>query len=128
VNRGVIVAASVAITAATATLAFLLGAWGFGYRRYSMHETRLRNLLGLKPTLSQVVQGLENEGSRLVAAPATDDELRRVAAERGRWKTPEILEKGRRWARTRVFVAADMVYFIYFDETDVMRDYACVGD
>ena len=121
-------AASVAITAATATLAFLLGAWGFGYRRYSMHETRIRNMLGLKPTLSQVVQGLENEGSRLVAAPANDEELRRVAEQRGRWKLAEILEKGRRWPQTRVFLANDMVYFIYFDDADVMRDFTCVGD
>ena len=126
-SRFVIVATSVAITVAVATLAFWLGAWAFGYRRYSTHQTRLQHLVVQRPTLARVVQGLHDEGSPLVASPASDEDLRRVAAERGRGKAAEVLEKGRRWPRTRVFVAGDMVYFIYFDDADVMRDFTCVG-
>jgi hypothetical protein len=126
-SRFVIVATSVAITVAVATLAFWLGAWAFGYRRYSTHQTRLQHLVVQRPTLARVVQGLHDEGSPLVASPVSDEDLQRVAAERGRGKAAEVLEKGRRWPRTRVFVAGDMVYFIYFDDADVMRDFTCVG-
>jgi hypothetical protein len=126
-NRFLVVTASLVIAVAMATSAFFLGAWAFGYKRYSAHQTRLARLVGHRPTLEQVVRALEDEGSPLVAAPASDDELRRVATERGRGKAAEVLEKGRRWPRTRVFVAQDMVYFIYFDEGEVMRDFTCVG-
>jgi hypothetical protein len=127
VNRYLVVAASLVIAVAIATAALFLGAWAFGYKRYSAHQTRLEHLLAHRPTLDQVVRALEDEGSHLVAAPANDDELRRVATERGRAKAAEVLEKGRRWPRTRIFVADDMVYFIYFDGNDVMRDFSCVG-
>jgi hypothetical protein len=126
-NRYLVVAASLVIAVGIATSAFFLGAWAFGYRRYSAHQTRLEHLVALRPTLAQVVEALEGEGSPLVAAPANDDDLRRAAAERGRAKAAEVLEKGRRWARTRVFVADDMVYFIFFDDHGIMRDFSCVG-
>jgi hypothetical protein len=127
VNRFLVVTASLVIAVGIATAALFLGAWAFGYKRYSTHQTRLEHLVALRPTLAQVVQALEAEGSPLVAAPKNDEELRRVAAERGRAKGAEVLEKGRRWGRTRVFVANDMVYFIFFDEGEVMRDFSCVG-
>jgi hypothetical protein len=127
VNRFLVVTASLVIAVAIATTALFLGAWAFGYKRYSAHQTRLEHLVAHRPTLPQVVQALEAEGSPLVAAPANEDELRRVAMERGRDKAAEILAKGRRWPQTRIFVATDMVYFIYFDENDVMKDFSCVG-
>jgi len=39
----------------------------------------------------------------------------------------EVLEKGARWPHTRVFDAADMRYFIYFDADEVMRDFTLVS-
>ena len=126
-NRFLVVTASLVIAVAIATAALFLGAWAFDYKRYSAHQTRLEHLVAHKPTLPQVVQALEAEGSPLVAAPANDDELQRAATERGREKAAEILAKGRRWPRTRIFVATDMVYFIYFDENEIMRDFSCVG-
>lgn len=120
-------AASVAITAALAALALYLGAWAYDTKRFSTHDTRLRHLVEKGALLDQVLRGLEAEGSPLLFAPKSPEELSRAAAERGRKKVPEILEKGGRWPETRVFVASDMVYFIYFDAAGVMKDYTCVS-
>lgn len=116
-----------AITAAIAALAFYLGAWAFDTKRYNSHETRLRHLVERGALLDQVVRGLEDEGSPLLATPRSPEDLRRVAAERGRKRVPEILEKGGRLPETRVFLASDMVYFIYFDGGGVMKDFTCVS-
>jgi len=126
-NRAGIVIASVAITTGVAYLAFLLGAWGFNTRRYSQHEGRLKRLLLATPRLPQVVQAFEEEGSPLVASPAGPQELEKVAAERAGPQARLVVEKGTRWPQTRVFAAGDMVYFIFFDEAGVMRDFAFVS-
>jgi hypothetical protein len=116
-----------AITAGVAYLAFLLGAWGFDTRRYGQHEARLRKLLLANPRLDQVVQAFEAEGSPLVASASGPRELEQVAAERARDQKGEVVEKGARWPQTRVFAAGDMLYFIFFDETGVMRDFTLVS-
>jgi hypothetical protein len=126
-NRAEIVIASVAITAGVAYLAFLLGAWGFNTRRYSQHEGRLRKLLLASPRLPQVVQAFEEEGSPLLAAPAGPRELEKVATERGGAKKDEVVAKAARWSQARVFLAGDMVYFVFFDADGIMRDYALVS-
>lgn len=125
-NRAAILTASVAITAGVAYLAFLLGAWGFNTRRYGQHEARLRKLLLANPRLEQVVQAFAEEGSPLVAAPADPREVEKVAAELAGPQARLVVEKGARWPQTRVFAAGDMVYFIFFDEAGVMRDFAFV--
>jgi len=127
VKRAGILIASVAITAGVAYLAFLLGAWGFNTRRYAQHEGRLAKLLLATPRLPQVVQAFEEEGSPLVASAAGPRELEKVAAERAGATKDEVMDKGARWAQTRVFLAGDMVYFIFFDREGVMRDYAFVS-
>jgi len=126
-NRLWIMAGSVAATALIAGFAFFLGAWAFDTRRLLTHETRLQHLVARKPTLGQVVQGLEEEGSPLLASPVGDAELQALAARHGRARVADVVEKGRRWPTTRVFRAGDMVYFIYFDDAEVMRDYVCVA-
>jgi hypothetical protein len=125
--RAAILVASMAITAGVAYLAFLLGAWGFDTRRYGQHEARLRKLLLANPRLDQVVQAFEAEGSPLVASASGPRELEQVAAERARDQKGEVVEKGARWSQTRVFAAGDMLYFIFFDETGVMRDFTLVS-
>lgn len=125
-NRAAILTASVAITVGVAYLAFLLGAWGFNTRRYGQHEGRLRKLLLASPRLEQVVQAFEEEGSPLVAAPAGPRELEKVAAELAGPQARLVVEKGARWPQTRVFAAGDMLYFVFFDEAGVMRDFAFV--
>jgi hypothetical protein len=126
-KRAVIFMASVAITAGVAYLAFLLGAWGFNTRRYGQHEGRLRKLLLANPRLEQVVQAFEEEGSPLVASAAGRRELEKVAAELAGPQAPLVLEKGGRWPQSRVFAAGDMVYFIFFDDAGVMRDFVFVS-
>jgi hypothetical protein len=110
-------------TAVLAAIAFWLGAWAFGFRVYHQHEQRLRNMLQAHPTVHQVVEGLRNESAPLVAAPADSASLEKAATDYGGAKAPEILAKAKRWPRVRVFLAGDLVYVIYFDETDHMRDY-----
>lgn len=125
--RAAILVASMAITAGVAYLAFLLGAWGFDTRRYGQHDARLRKLLLASPRLDQVVQAFEAEGSPLVASASGPRELERVAAEHAAGKKAEVVGKGARWPEVRVFAAGDMVYFIFFDEAAVMRDFAFVS-
>ena len=123
-SRAAVLAASVAITAGVAYLAFLLGAWGFNMRRYSQHERRLQKVLLATPRIDQVVGGLEDEGSRLIASARGAEELRAVAARHAGAQAGAVVEKGASWAQTRVFAAGDMLYFIFFDEDGVMRGFA----
>jgi hypothetical protein len=126
-KRLAMVAGSLAATLLACYAALLLGSWGFDTRRFAQHQGRLQRLLAQAPRLDHVVQGLENEGSPLLAAPRGEREVRQVAWERGGLKSREILEKGRLWPQTRVFAAGDMVYFLYFDREGVMRDFTCVS-
>jgi hypothetical protein len=127
VKRLVVLAGSLGLTALFAYLAFFLGAWAFDTRRSIQHEGRLSRLLPQQPKLDQVVQGLADEGSPLIGSAESPAELERLAARWGGAKLNEVLEKGRRWPRTRVFLAGDMVYFIYFDANGVMRDFSFVS-
>jgi hypothetical protein len=126
-KRVVVILGSLAVTITMGLLAFLLGAWGYDARRFNQHNGRLQRLLEQKPTLPQVVEGLEKDGSPQVAAADGPAELERIAAERGGNSAGEILQRGRRWARTRVFAAADMLYFLFFDAEGVMRDFVLVS-
>lgn len=126
-RRAAFLAVAVGLTGVLAYLALILGAWGFDYRRYSQHNERLRRLLAHKPSIDQVVGGLHDEGSLLVASPEGEAALLAEAARRGGARAAEVIEKGRRWPHTRVFIAGDMVYFVYFDEAGIMRDFTCVS-
>lgn len=126
-SRFLILAGAVAATAATLALALLAGTWAFDYRRYSQHEGRLQRVLQQQPTIGQVTAGLEDEGASVLAAPATPEELEGVIAAHGGQRVGELQQKARRWGHLRVFQAADMLYFIFYDDESVMRDFACVG-
>ena len=126
-NRGWIYAGALLASALACYLALLLGAWGFDYRRYSQHERRLRRLVQQEPTLDRVVRGLADDGSPLVASPDGPAALEKAARVLGGPKAEEVLAKGRQWPTTRVFVAGDMVYFLYFDRDEVLRDFAYVS-
>jgi|SRR5215510_10739039 len=126
-KRLVVVAGSVTLSAIFALLAFLLGSWGFDARRYNIHRQRLEGMLKKSPQLGQVVQGLADESSPLIAAPTGPAELARVARAQAGAKEAEVLEKARRWPLVRVFRAGDMIYFIFFDAGGVMRDYSYVS-
>lgn len=123
-SRAAVLLAAVAITAGVAYLAFLLGAWGFNTRRYSQHERRMQKVLLATPRMDQVVRGLEDEGSRLIAAASGRDELRALATRYAGAQAAAVVEKGSAWPQTRVFAAGDMFYFVFFDEAGVMRGFA----
>jgi hypothetical protein len=122
-----ILCGALAVTLAALTLAMVLGSTSFDFRRYSQHEGRLRRVMREAPTAEQLTQGLRDEGTALVAAPATRTEAERVIAERGGLKTGELRAKAARHAQLRVFRASDMLYFVFFDADGVMRDFTCVS-
>jgi hypothetical protein len=127
-GRPLVIAGSVVVASLALYLAFWLGAWAFDVRRFTTHDTRLRRLVQQQPSMDRVTRGLQDEGSRLLAAPADEDERRRVVGERGKDRAPAILEKARRYPKTRVHVAGDMVYFLFYDEGGVLRDYVIVSN
>jgi hypothetical protein len=115
--RLAIIAGSLAVTAGTAALAFLLGGVGYDVRRFSIHEGRLERLVAKEPTLEQVTEGLAAEGARLVAGDGIDAGPRQA----------EVAEKARRWGTVRVFETADMLYFLYFDSEGTLREFTLVS-
>jgi hypothetical protein len=127
VSRFWILAGAFTVTAATLALALALGAWGFDYRRYSLHEGRLKRALEQEPTRSSLTAGLAQEGAVVIASPETPDEMERVIADHAGDRAPEIREKAERWRHFTLYRAADMLYFVYFDDGEVMRDFTCVG-
>ncbi len=127
VSRVWILAGAFTATAVTLALAFMLGAWGFDYRRFSQHEGRLRRVLEEQPTIDRLSAGLVEEGATVLAAPQTAPEVERAIADHGEARAAELREKARRWGQLRVYQAADMLYFVFFDEDGVMRDFTCVG-
>lgn len=126
-RRVVFALTAAAVTMLLAWLALFLGAWAFDYRRYSAHNRRLETLLTLEPRLEQVVEAFRNEGSPLLAAPEDETALRAEAARHGAAREAAVLQTGRRFRHTRVFLAGDMVYFIFFDDAGVMRAFTCVS-
>ena len=52
---------------------------------------------------------------------SADKPLHRLSKRRG-----AVLVKAREWPRTEVFAVGPMVYFLYFDADDIMRDFVCI--
>jgi hypothetical protein len=122
-----ILAGALVVTLAALSLAMVLGSASFDFRRYSQHEGRLRRVLREAPSAERLTRGLLDEGARLEASPATPAEAERVIAERGGRKAAELRAKAGRYPRLRVYRAADMLYFVFFDGDGVMRDFTCVS-
>lgn len=116
-----------ALAAAGLVIALLLGIYGYQVRRMSLHEARLQGVLDQEPTLYQVVEGLK-EKAPLITSPEEEEELAQWVSEFGDQKRDEILTKGRTWPIVRIFDAGDMIYFIYFDEDEIMRDFVYVDN
>jgi hypothetical protein len=127
VKRFWIVAGALAVTLGALALAMLLGSASFDFRRYTVHQQRLQRVLREQPTADRLTRGLADEGTPLLAVLSTRDEVEKEATARGRKKAAEIREKSGRGAQTRVYQAGDMLYFVYFDEAGVMRDFTCVS-
>ena len=127
-SRFWILAGAFTVTAATLALALALGTWGFDFRRYSQHEGRLRRVLQQEPTMARLTAGLAEEGTVVLASPASPEEREKAVAAHGGERAAEIREKAERWAHLTVYRASDMLYFVFFDDEQVMRDFTCVGD
>lgn len=61
--------------------ALSLGAFGYQFRRHSLHAGRLEKLLAEEPTVYQITEGLR-EKAPFLASPEDDVELERLAS---RW-------------------------------------------
>ena len=126
-KRGYVLAGAAVLTGAGLAGALWLGSWAFEVRRQTQHVGRLERLLAKEPALDLVVQAFEEEGTPLLALADTESDLEAVAGRLAGARLAEILDKGKRWSRTRVFSATDMLYFVYFDAQGVMRGFTCVS-
>ena len=127
-RRALIVLGSIAITAALLAATLALGAWAYEIRRWTLHAGRLERLNAQHPKIETVTEALVAEtGRRPLPTPGTEAELRQLVSKWAPESSEEILAKRRKSADLRIFLVADMVYFIFFDEQGVMRDFACIS-
>ena len=117
--------------AATVTLgglgaALYVGTLGYDVRRNNRHDSRLKNILVQTPTVYQVTEGLKEKAPLALVVEGQVD-LEQALSRWGADKADEIRDKAGEWPQLRVYAAGDMMYFIYFDEGNVMRDYVYVS-
>jgi hypothetical protein len=122
-----IITGALAVTLGTLTIAFWLGSASFDVRRITMHNRRLEKVMREKPSADRLTQGLAAEGTPLLVTALTGEEKERAALARGAARLAEIREKAARHPELRVYEAGDMIYFVYFDQEGVMRDFTCVS-
>ena len=120
----VIAAGSVGATAVLVGLVFSLGGWAYRHRRWSLHDGRLRRLVAEHPSEDRVSRGILAEpGNWPIATPASDEELRRLAARWSPARADEVVAKRRQRKTLRIFGVHDVAYFLYFDDEGRLRDY-----
>lgn len=124
-QRLVIVAVALLVTAAVAALVFVLGTVAYVVRFQGDHEARLARVMKQSPSLQQITQAMENEGTPLLAAPSTPAEMEQSVGRWGARDRAAILALAARWPTTRIFDAHGMRYFIFFDERGIMRAFVC---
>jgi hypothetical protein len=123
-----VIAGSLAATGIILAVVFSLSGWAYQHREGSLHDGRLRRLVEQHPSAAQVSEGLLAEpGTRALAAPASEDELRGLAGQWRRGNADRIVSKRGRWRDVRVFAAGDLVYVLYFDEQGRLQDYELAG-
>ena len=122
-----ILAGALVVTMGSLILAMVLGSASFDFRRYSQHEGRMRKVLHEAPSIERLTQGLSDEGTPLVAAPRGPDETAQAIARQGGSRSAELRVKAAHYPQLRVFRAADMLYFVFFDEAGTMRDFTLVS-
>ena len=125
-RRMIFIGASALVAIAGLATALVLGTLGYDVRRSNMHEARLKGILVQTPTVYQVTEGLKEKAPlvSIVETPADLEEaLDRWAGER----RSVIAEKAARFPQLRIFAAGDMMYFIFFDDGNIMRDFVYVS-
>jgi hypothetical protein len=124
-QRAVIIGAALLVTAGLAALVFVLGTIAYVVRFQGDHEARLARVMKQNPTVQQITQAMEKDGSPLLAAPSTSSEIEQAMERWGTRDRAAILALAARWPTTRVFDAHGMRYFIFFDERGIMRAFVC---
>lgn len=120
-------AGALAVSLAALAAALFLGSLAFNYHRHLEHEELLREVVAREWTAEKLTLWLRDvKGAPLLATLESPAEVEREALSRGGRKAAEIREKAGRHAQVRIYQAADMVYFIFFDDDGVMRDFICV--
>ncbi len=125
-RRLIMIAVSATVALGGLFLVLVLGTLGYDVRRTSLHDARLRGVLRQKPTVYQVTVGLQPKAP-LIDVVENQAELQNVVERWGGGRGGEILEKAALWSQLRVFAERDMMYFIYFDDQNIMRDYVYVS-
>ena len=123
-GRPIILGAAAVVSLAALALALTLGAWAYEYRRLSMHEGRLTNLVKKRPTVSQTSQALADEGWTQVAADVEDATLAKLFGEAPPPRVAEVRVKRAKWPTARVFADDDLVYVLFFDADGKAADWS----
>jgi hypothetical protein len=126
-RRLAILAGALAVTGGTLSLAFWLGSASFDARRFGQHNARLAKVMQQHPSSDRLTRGLEAEGTPLLVVASSAADKQRAALAHGGARAAEIRDKAARYPELRVYRAADMLYFVFFDEDGVMRDFTCVS-
>ena len=120
----VIAAGSLGGTALLVALVFSLGGWAYQHRRGSLHDGRLGRLVAEHPLEDRVSRGILAEpGNWPIATPASEAELRQLAAEWSPSRADEVVAKWRKWKRVHVFGVRDVAYILYFGDDGKLQDY-----
>ena len=125
-RRAVVLGFAAAVTIGGLGAALYVGRLGYDVRRNNMHDSRLKNILVQTPTVYQVTEGLKEKAPLALVVEGQVD-LEQALSQWGADKVDEIRDKAGDWPQLRVYAAGDMMYFIYFDEGNVMRDYVYVS-
>jgi hypothetical protein len=126
VRRALILGGAALVSLAALVIALLLGAWAFEYRRLSLHEGRLKNLVDKQPTVSVASEGLTNEGWTTLAAEVEDPTLARLFGADPPPRVAEVRAKRARWPTARVFGNGDLVYVLFFGPDGKAADFSLV--
>jgi len=125
-RRALVLGFAAAVTIGGLGTALYVGRLGYDVRRNNMHGSRLKNILVQTPNVYQVTEGLKEKAPLALVVEGRVD-LERALSQWGADKAGEIRDKAGEWPQLRVYAAGDMMYFIYFDEGDVMKDYVYVS-
>lgn len=128
VRRAVILSGAALVSLAILALALLMGAWAFEFRRLSLHEGRLKRLVGAdpKPTVMVASQALRDEGWTTLAAEVGDATLARLFGDHPPPRVAEVRTKRSRWPTARVFGNGDLVYVLYFADDGKIADFSLI--
>jgi hypothetical protein len=127
-NRFWIRAAALALSLVMLSVALLLGSLAFNHHRHMEHEDLLRQVVARHWTAERLTLWLRDvKDAPLLAVLRSPEDVARESASRGAGRAAEIREKARRYAQVRVYEAGDMLYFVFFDDEGVMRDFELVS-